>query len=1326
MKFAKQRALIFASLVMIPVSATLALLQTPLMSDLLLGATLRFARFRTGVRIEANGWKVNPFTFSATLEGLGLRHERLVLTAPEVWVQFSPLGLALGQLHLRDLQLRDPLLKGRIPKEWLETTPDDPDAPKPWTKDLPTWLGRQLSLAVGDLDRHHFSMDNASIRGLRVEAAPLKADRLDVEVTNFELGQARVRWNVEGFEWSGKVGRIASFAGAVGLMRESAETYYLTLASLRASLVATESSELPDLKIDGRFPGQLNVDARIQGEALRAWLASSPALVDPKDRVRIGGSLEAKARVRLAKDRVISSEGQVSARDLHYDGYELASLETRFESDAARSVLRGLDIRLPKFPGDRVATGGRIRSDLVTLESKRLKAVLELEKTSVCSIQLAVDSKDCYSAVSVDGSVAAEGTLDPFDLKATVKSKLVGESFVSSEPLYGTPPELAPVVRVGPSDFEAQVHIRSKFLTIEPGVLSRADGMSIRTEGRIDFNPTIVDLKSVGTKMPLGTFPSEIAGFNWGGQAEATAHIQYHETWPLETGRSRVVARLEAKGLEFEGQRLGDASGPFSYAGDSFRIGPLLLRSGGGSAEVEGNIRLPASSPTQMTLKGKFSRLEVVGRAAKDGPEAFRGLVSGQAEISGGIDAKSRGDFLSGPIQLGFDAARIFGIPFESGTVRGRYDKGILHLTQARALKGRASVSVQGLLHPEGGSELVFRSEDFPLRDTELHPFLASLEGGRSSFEGFWRPQEGWGVSGRLRDMKIAGTALPDGEFSVRGTDTKFRLETKLPSAADFRYVDEKIGNRTRLESLKGSVEGVGLYAGLAYLKGWKEASRVRTQGKVDFDIAEDEGEIRFGPLEINGPVGVEGRDALLAKFDAGQVIAWRKGLVREVRVVAAEPEPWSLRASPGDRQARLEGRLPAPFVDLFIPAIGLREGRLIVEGTVPMPPDIATLDLRGSLESGVVMIDALGAPMTGVSAQLGLEKGRLSLREATGRMGPGDVTLSGAYKFDALKPGLALSARFNRARAILMKDLPLEASGEIVIAGEGMPWSLSGEIVAQNGLYSREFGLDDVEGGAPRDPFFKLNVGVEVGGRFAARNSLVSSEVLGRLNVTGTDVAPVLRGKLDLAPNGILYARDNEFRVARGNVVFTGAPGNVPVVSLEANTTIKADRDYTVQLGVSGPTDRLDFTFNSDPVLPTQEIVMLLAFGYTRPDESLEATSEEGIIRNAQWQALQLLFGQSLGKSLDRRTGFQVRVQNQQSASSQSGRTTVPKVTVHRKLTDRISAVYGKALDGSQEQDLQVDYRLFRNVNISGVWEEPEPTKSSLGVDLRFKFDVK
>lgn len=134
----------------------------------------------------------------------------------------------------------------------------------------------------------------------------------------------------------------------------------------------------------------------------------------------------------------------------------------------------------------------------------------------------------------------------------------------------------------------------------------------------------------------------------------------------------------------------------------------------------------------------------------------------------------------------------------------------------------------------------------------------------------------------------------------------------------------------------------------------------------------------------------------------------------------------------------------------------------------------------------------------------------------------------------------------------------------------------------------------------------------------------------------------------------------------------------------------------------------------------------MLLAFGYTRPDESLEATSEEGIIRNAQWQALQLLFGQSLGKSLDRRTGFQVRVQNQQSASSQSGRTTVPKVTVHRKLTDRISAVYGKALDGSQEQDLQVDYRLFRNVNISGVWEEPEPTKSSLGVDLRFKFDVK
>jgi autotransporter translocation and assembly factor TamB len=284
----------------------------------------------------------------------------------------------------------------------------------------------------------------------------------------------------------------------------------------------------------------------------------------------------------------------------------------------------------------------------------------------------------------------------------------------------------------------------------------------------------------------------------------------------------------------------------------------------------------------------------------------------------------------------------------------------------------------------------------------------------------------------------------------------------------------------------------------------------------------------------------------------------------------------------------------------------------------------------------------------------------------------------------------------------------------------------LAGQLSAVNGLYTKPFtGGETPE--APRDPRLRFDLDFEVGSNIVIRNELVNAPIQGRLHLAGTDQSPLLQGRL-LMGSGVIYANENEFRIAQGNIAFTGAPSNIPIVNLEASTNFRTpNQTYRIQISANGPGDALNFGFSSEPSLPTADIVNLLAFGILRPGDSAtgtEISSESNAANAAQWQALQMLFGKALGQNLDRRTGIQVRVQTAQSKTQAEA---IPKLTVHRKLTDRVSVVVGSSLDQRQpEKDVQVDYRLFNNVNLTGVWENPKPDESSMGVDLRFKFDLK
>jgi len=296
-------------------------------------------------------------------------------------------------------------------------------------------------------------------------------------------------------------------------------------------------------------------------------------------------------------------------------------------------------------------------------------------------------------------------------------------------------------------------------------------------------------------------------------------------------------------------------------------------------------------------------------------------------------------------------------------------------------------------------------------------------------------------------------------------------------------------------------------------------------------------------------------------------------------------------------------------------------------------------------------------------------------------------------------------------------------------LQGEQPPYLMSGKVLVTNGLWAKEFGAKPTSAvSVATEPTLRYNFDVELGANCRARNSVISTLATGKITLGGTDLQPEIQGSLDLL-NGSVTAKSNEFRISQGRVAFLGGGTQIPNVNLLATTTMKqTSQDYRVQLHVRGPGDKLAVDLSSDPPLTQPEIVNLLAFGVIRPKNN-ESTD------NAPYEALGAFLGSALSSSgLARSAGVQVRVETSQSIAQDRA---IPKVTAVRRISDKVTATYGRSLELKPEQNIQVDYQLLKNVNLTGIWEsrvsggggvgsEEEQSSSSAGVDLRFKFDLK
>jgi translocation and assembly module TamB len=329
---------------------------------------------------------------------------------------------------------------------------------------------------------------------------------------------------------------------------------------------------------------------------------------------------------------------------------------------------------------------------------------------------------------------------------------------------------------------------------------------------------------------------------------------------------------------------------------------------------------------------------------------------------------------------------------------------------------------------------------------------------------------------------------------------------------------------------------------------------------------------------------------------------------------------------------------LQAMAPSVFTNVSGTMSTEVNIAGTWQRP----TLDGAFTVNDGVLGITPLGVTYRDVTADIGLSRDSIRIKELRAVSGErnGTASLTGLIGLDSESisdlDGLRFDLRFMARDFQLIRQrrlADLEVSGNLHLTDRSTDARLTGDMTIERGtLYLQDQPTKELV--ALDDPDFRSVVNVEeLESRGVLRSRTVLDKLVENLHVDNLSIGigdevwlrssaanvklggsvDVLRTGDQLALSGSLVANRGEYRldlglvqrrfdVTRGNVTFYGEPGINPALDISAIYTVRqVDRpDVRIRADIGGTLRDPRLTLSSDEriAISTTEILSYLVFG--------------------------------------------------------------------------------------------------------------------------------
>ncbi len=380
------------------------------------------------------------------------------------------------------------------------------------------------------------------------------------------------------------------------------------------------------------------------------------------------------------------------------------------------------------------------------------------------------------------------------------------------------------------------------------------------------------------------------------------------------------------------------------------------------------------------------------------------------------------------------------------------------------------------------------------------------------------------------------------------------------------------------------------------------------------------------------------------------------------------------------------------------------------------------------SLKDGTIGIEDIPYHVTEVNCSIRFNGNRVDIESLHGRVAGGIIDAKGVAYLRGFRLGrFNIEVNLQNISAMVSEDFTISFDSALYLKGERNLQLITGDVRLKKAFYRkyiewRSWMLRGSELQAPEvtiPSYLDAKLNIRITGPLPVASSVImidnniaSAALKVDVLLKGTLRRPVILGRIETL-SGVVYFRNNELKLLSATLDFSNPQRIDPYFRVRAETLA---RGYRINLLVEGYLRRFNLSLSSEPPLDEVDIIALLAVGET----GTALKGYGGGIGAA--EASSFLTGQ-FQETLEQRarhyTGIdRVQISPYVSRTGEVG----PRVTVGKKVGERLSILYSSAV-GSKESDvIKIEYELSKKVFLVGEKDE----RGSMGGDIKFRFQFR
>jgi translocation and assembly module TamB len=431
--------------------------------------------------------------------------------------------------------------------------------------------------------------------------------------------------------------------------------------------------------------------------------------------------------------------------------------------------------------------------------------------------------------------------------------------------------------------------------------------------------------------------------------------------------------------------------------------------------------------------------------------------------------------------------------------------------------------------------------------------------------------------------------------------------------------------------------------------------------------------------------------------------------------------------AGRGTLGLKLNGALDLRLLSELMPSLtasGPAQINASFEGSFDRP----RITGRVHIEKASARVADFPTGMSDITGDLVFDATRLFFDNVTAASGGGTLHLTGSVNYAEAPLRYDITLRTDEVRIRYPEGMSWQMGGSLRLAGTLTSGVLSGRVVvarltmasgpeAATMLVSSK---GNISGPATTSPFLRnLQFDITAISGPDARMEWPGAELEteASLRVRGTWEHPILLGHIHIL-SGTMTFHGGLYRVTRGDLNFANPFRLDPVFNVEATTTVQ---QYEITLTFNGPASKLTLAYRSDPPLPVNDIVTLLALGQTSSESHPTGNANTQTASSGASAILSEAVSSEFGSRLQRLFGitrFRVDPGLTELGSTESSQTAAARVTVEQQVTRNLTITYVSNVGSTQEQVIQVEYNVDRNLSIVALRDE----NGTFGIDIKIK----